>query len=107
MLGKFSSIRTRPQAKTVLRLPDLDQVKSAVLNSLTSADAQPGHRHAIDEFVEWYCSEPRLPFQPNCCPPPSDSSRISPPRSRDNQPSLRAPRKRAHRQTVPEIVAAN
>ena len=21
-----------------------------------------GHRHAIDEFVEWYCSEPRLSF---------------------------------------------
>jgi hypothetical protein len=52
--------RTAP--KTVLRLPDLDQAKSAVLNSLTSADAQRGYRHAIDEFVEWYCSEPRLSF---------------------------------------------
>jgi hypothetical protein len=40
----------------------LDQAKSAVLNSLTSADAQRGYRHAIDEFVEWYCSEPRLSF---------------------------------------------
>ena len=48
--------------KTVLRLPDLDQAKSAVLNSLTSIDAQRGYRHAIDEFVEWYCSEPRLSF---------------------------------------------
>jgi hypothetical protein len=48
--------------KAVLRLPDLDQAKSAVLNSLTSADAQRGYRHAIDEFVEWYCSEPRLSF---------------------------------------------
>ena len=28
--------------KTVLRLPDLDQVKSAVLNSLSSIDAQRG-----------------------------------------------------------------
>jgi len=52
--------RTAP--KTVLRLPDLDQAKSAVLNSLTCADAQRGYRHAIDEFVEWYCSEPRLSF---------------------------------------------
>ena len=42
----------RPAPKTVLRLPDLDQAKSAVLNSLTSADAQRGYRHAIDEFVE-------------------------------------------------------
>jgi integrase len=40
----------------------LDQAKSAVLNSLTSGDAQRGYRHAIDEFVEWYCSEPRLSF---------------------------------------------
>jgi site-specific recombinase XerD len=30
------------------------------LNSLTSPDAQRGYRHAIDEFVDWYCSEPRL-----------------------------------------------
>jgi len=43
----------------VLRLPELDQGKSAVLNSLTSKDAQRGYRHAIDEFIEWYCSEPR------------------------------------------------
>ncbi len=54
--------RTRPKPKAVLRLPDLDQTKSAVLNSLTSADAQRGYRHAIEEFVEWYCSEPRLSF---------------------------------------------
>jgi hypothetical protein len=52
--------RTAPEA--ILRLPDLDQAKSAVLNSLTSADAQRGYRHAIDEFVDWYCSEPRLSF---------------------------------------------
>jgi hypothetical protein len=51
-----------PVPKTVLRLPDLDQAKSAVLNSLSSVDAQRGYRHAIDEIVEWYCSEPRLSF---------------------------------------------
>ena len=43
-------------------LADLDQAKSAVLNSLRSSDTQRGYRHAIDEFVEWYCSEPRLSF---------------------------------------------
>ena len=43
-------------------MPDLDQAKSAVLNSLSSKDAQRGYRHAIDEFVDWYCSEPRLSF---------------------------------------------
>ncbi len=54
--------RTHPRPKAVLRLPDLDQAKSAVLNSLTSTDAQRGCRHAMDEFVDWYCSEHRLSF---------------------------------------------
>ena len=58
MIRKPTSKRTRPEPKAVLRLPDLDQAKSAVLNSLTSADAQRGYRHAIDEFVDWYCSVP-------------------------------------------------
>jgi hypothetical protein len=52
----------RKKAKTVLRLPDLEHAKTAVLNGSTSADAQRGDRHAIDEFVDWYCSEPRLAF---------------------------------------------
>jgi hypothetical protein len=50
------------KAKAILRLPDLEFAKSAVLDSLTSTDAQRGYRHAIDEFVDWYCSEPRLAF---------------------------------------------
>jgi len=54
--------KRRAPPRAVLRLPDLDQAKSAVVNSLTSADAQRGYRLAIDEFVEWYCSEPRLSF---------------------------------------------
>jgi site-specific recombinase XerD len=49
-------------AKSVLRLPDLEAAKSAVLSSLSCPDARRGYRHAIDEFVEWYCSEPRLSF---------------------------------------------
>jgi site-specific recombinase XerD len=32
------------------------------LNSLSSTDAQRGYRLAIEEFIEWYCSEPRLSF---------------------------------------------
>lgn len=62
MPRKHISKRVPPKPKTVLRLPDLDQAKSAVLNSLSSVDGQRGYRHAIDEFVEWYCSEPRLSF---------------------------------------------
>lgn len=33
-----------------------------MLNSLTSASGQRTCDHAIDEFVGWYCSEPRLAF---------------------------------------------
>lgn len=46
--------------KTVLRLPDLEQSKHAVLNSLPAASSQESYGHAIDEFIGWYCSEPRL-----------------------------------------------
>lgn len=45
-----------------LRLPDLDPAKSAVLNSLPSKESQRGYRHAMEEFIAWYCSEPRLSF---------------------------------------------
>ena len=48
--------------KRVLALPDLEQAKSAVLNTLTSGSGQRTYDHAINEFVEWYCSEPRLAF---------------------------------------------
>lgn len=46
--------------KQVLRLPDLDQAKSVVIESLPSKESQRTYRHAIDEFIGWYCSEPRL-----------------------------------------------
>jgi len=48
--------------KSTLRLPDLDQAKSAVLSSLPSQESRRGYRHAIEEFIAWYCSEPRLSF---------------------------------------------
>src|SRR5579863_10078523 len=48
--------------KHSLSLPDLDNAKSAVLNSLPSKESQRGYRHSIDEFINWYCSEPRLSF---------------------------------------------
>ena len=60
-MNKKSRPKTkRTTTRSVLRLPDLEHAKAAVLNSLTSRDAQRGYRHAIDEFVDWYCSEPRL-----------------------------------------------
>src|SRR5215472_6389821 len=54
--------KRRRTTKSILRLLDLEHAKSAVLSSLSSLDAQRGYRYAIDEFVDWYCSEPRLAF---------------------------------------------
>lgn len=48
--------------KSVLKLPDLEQSRSAVLNSLISPSSQRTYDHAIREFIELYCSEPRLAF---------------------------------------------
>jgi hypothetical protein len=52
----------RLKAKTVLLLPDLEQAKRAVLDSLVNASCQESYCHAIDEFIGWYCSESRLVF---------------------------------------------
>ena len=41
-------------------LPELDRTKRSVLNSLASLQSRRSYQHATDEFIEWYCSEPRL-----------------------------------------------
>jgi hypothetical protein len=58
----MATASTKRRKKRSVYLPDLEQAKSAVLNTLSSADAQRGYRHAIDELIDWYCSEPRLSF---------------------------------------------
>jgi integrase len=40
----------------------LEQSKNAVLHSLAATSSQESYGHAIDEFIGWYCSEPRLAF---------------------------------------------
>jgi hypothetical protein len=44
----------------VLRLPDLDHCKLAVLNSLGSPASRRVYEYAIEQCIAWYCSEPRL-----------------------------------------------
>ena len=46
--------------RRLLRLPDLDHCKMAVLNSLGSPASRRVYEYAIDQFIAWYCSEPRL-----------------------------------------------
>src|SRR5713226_2519899 len=61
-MARKQKIAKRRKPKTVLRLPDLEQSKNAVLNSLAAASSQESYGHAIEEFIGWYCSEPRLSF---------------------------------------------
>jgi integrase len=52
----------RQENASAIHVPDLEQSKSSVLNSLTSPSSQRSYDHAIREFIDWYCSEPRLAF---------------------------------------------
>jgi integrase len=52
--------RKSPCRRIVLRFPDLDHAKSAVLNSLSSPCSRRNYKFAMEQFISWYCSEPRL-----------------------------------------------
>ena len=56
------SDRKKTTPKRILRLPDLDYAKRSVLNSLGSPASKRAYESGIDDFVAWYCSEPRLAF---------------------------------------------
>jgi hypothetical protein len=43
-------------------VPELEQSKAAVLSTLTSAHSRRSYKQAIEKFIDWYCSEPRLGF---------------------------------------------
>jgi integrase len=59
-MKKANKKKTTP--KRVLRLPDLDYAKGTVLNTLGSPESKRAYGFAIEDFVTWYCSEPRLAF---------------------------------------------
>jgi site-specific recombinase XerD len=59
-MGKYKIKRN--YRRRVLRLPDLDHCKLAVLNSLGSPASRRVYEYAIDQFIARYCSEPRLAF---------------------------------------------
>lgn len=46
--------------KSPLRLPDLDHAKLSVLNSLSSPNSRRNYKFALEQFINWNCSEPRL-----------------------------------------------
>src|SRR5258708_1547020 len=91
-MAKSSSPKRKKAPKAVLKLPDLEQSKSAVLNSLVSSSSQRSYDHAIREFIEWYCSEPRLAFnktvvtREHCIIPTLSQTRVA--SSRQQTPAL-------------------
>jgi hypothetical protein len=46
-----------------LRVPELEQSKIGVLATLSSAHSRWANTYAIERFIDWYCSEPRLGFK--------------------------------------------
>jgi integrase len=58
---------TKTQAESTSRpatvtIPELEQSKTAVLNTLVSQHSRRSYEYAIGRFIAWYCSEPRLTF---------------------------------------------
>ena len=52
-MAKSSNPKRKKAPKNVLKLPDLEQSKSAVLNSLVSSSSQRSYDYAIREFIEY------------------------------------------------------
>lgn len=45
-----------------LTIPELEQSKTAVLNTLASVHSRRSYKFALERFIAWYCDEPRLAF---------------------------------------------
>jgi hypothetical protein len=56
------SLRRTAHKPRHLTLPELEQSnqKASVLNTLGSLQSRCSYQDAMDEFIAWYCSEPRL-----------------------------------------------
>jgi len=50
------------RASATATIPELQQSKTAVLNTLASIHSRRSYAYAIERFIAWYCSEPRLEF---------------------------------------------
>lgn len=72
-----------------LTLPELDQSKNSVLNTLGSLQSRRSYQHAMDEFIAWYCAEPWLALNRNRRPALSHALGEHPLGSRNYEPSPR------------------
>ncbi len=51
-----------PSPSPILKIPELEHAKAAALGTLVSFHSVRAYKNAIDKFIDWYCSEPRLGF---------------------------------------------
>ena len=54
--------RKSVSGSAALTIPELEQSKAAVLNTLASPHSRRSYGYAIESFIVWYCGEPRLGF---------------------------------------------
>jgi hypothetical protein len=58
----FPQTESNPVGLSATAIPELQQSKTAVLNTLASKHSRRSYEYAIERFIAWYCSEPRLTF---------------------------------------------
>jgi site-specific recombinase XerD len=59
------SPKWQPKSTTrsaTVTIPELEQSKTTVLNTLASEHSRRSYQYAINRFIAWYCDEPRLTF---------------------------------------------
>jgi hypothetical protein len=56
----FQRVKKGMSRKPALRLPDLDHAKFSVPNSTSPPRSRRNYKFAIERFIPWYCSKPRL-----------------------------------------------
>ena len=54
--------RNSVSRSAALTIPELEQSKAAVLNTLVSPHSRRSYEYAIERFIVWYCDAPRLAF---------------------------------------------
>src|SRR5258708_37002651 len=58
----FKKQQRKSVRSATFTIPELEQSKAAVLNTLASAHSRRSYQYAIERFIAWYCGEPRLAF---------------------------------------------
>lgn len=61
-MSPLKQLRESASCSASLTVPELEQSKTTVLSLLASAHSRRAYKHAIERFIAWYCSEPRLGF---------------------------------------------